>query len=239
MHIDDKMNWIACPLNVGNPSRSGVPLFPMSRLNRCDSQAGGIMAATIVMLAGLAAITGLTVLSVRRSLGATTQQRAHAQAVNAAESGLSVASKYLRDSYALHPITKFTPELNNPGAWNTVYGAGRAVGPLADYPFGDSRFGYDIAYRNNASDPGGPLLDTDGAIVIVVTGCTGAKVQSGLACGAPGGALARLEVEVVVAGGATSNAGAGYAQQNQNELGTGQLTNSIQLTGQVTTVLPQ
>lgn len=211
----------------------------MSRLNIRDSQAGGIMAATIVMLAGLAAITGLTVLSVRRSLGATTQQRAHSQAVNAAESGLSVASKFLRDNYALHPITKFTPELNDPSSWNTVYGAGRSSGPLADYPFGDNKFGYDIAYRNNASDPGGPLLDTDGAIVIVVTGCTGANVQNGLACAAPGGALARVEVEVVVAGGSTSLAGTGYAQQNQNELGTGQLKNNIQLTGQVTTVLPQ
>jgi hypothetical protein len=211
----------------------------MSRLNKRDSQRGSIMAATIVMLAGLAAITGLTVLSVKRSLGATTQQRAHAQAVNAAESGLSVASKFLRDKFTLHPATKFTPELNDATAWNAVYGAGKSAGVLSDYPFGDSRFGYDIEYRNNATDPGGPLLDTDGAIVISVTGCTGAKAANGKACLNPGGALARIEVEVVVAGATTSNAGAGYAQQNQNELGTGALSANIQLTGQVTTVLPQ
>lgn len=57
----------------------------MSRLNKRDSQAGGIMAATIVILAGLASVTALTVLSVKRSLNATSQQRAHAQAINAAD----------------------------------------------------------------------------------------------------------------------------------------------------------
>lgn len=194
----------------------------MSRLNKRDSQAGGIMAATIVILAGLASVTALTVLSVKRSLSATSEQRAHAQAINAAESGLVVAGKFLRDRFAVHPALRFSPELQDPTQWNLAYGAGRNQGPVTEYPFGDHRLGYDIAYRNNASDPGGTTVDTDSTVVIIVTGCTGAVVDgvTGTACIRAGGARAQLEVEVTV-GSTTGLLGTGADPQQNGELGTG------------------
>lgn len=214
----------------------------MTTLNRGDRQAGGVMAAAVILLAGLAAVTGLTVLSVKRSLNATTQQRAHAQAVSAAESGLIVASKKLRDLRAANPNSTFTPVLADPSQWNTVYGAGRASGPLSEYPFGERQLGYDIEYRNNAGDTGGATEDKDMTIIIVVTGCTGANVitSGGVnkACANPSGAVARIEVEVAVVGTGSGGLIGGYAQQNQNELGTATLSTNITATGQVTIKLP-
>jgi hypothetical protein len=198
----------------------------MRNINR---ERGSISVITLVVLAGLVGIAGLTVLSVRRSLGATSSQRAHIQALNAAESGLVVAGKYLRDRYAIHPQLKFTPELNSPADWNTAYGAGRQSGPVAEYPFGASRLGYDISYRNNSSDPGLLLgsglydtsVDTDSTVVIRVVGCTGAIEFNGTACFKAGGARVVLEVEVNAAANPLVNTCANQAQEGQNELGTG------------------
>jgi hypothetical protein len=193
-----------------------------------NREQGSISVITLVVLAGLVGIAGLTVLSVRRSLGATASQRAHIQALNAAESGLVVAGKYLRDRYAVHPNLKFTPELNSPTDWNNAYGAGRDTGPVADYPFGSARLGYDITYRNNAADPGlisngvlDPNVDTDSTVVIRVTGCTAAVAYNSTACIKAGGARVILEVEVSAAANPLVNNCATQAQEGQNELGSG------------------
>jgi Tfp pilus assembly protein PilX len=225
--------YVGC-WQLGSDQRN---LAAMSRLNT-NSQAGAVMPVTIVMLVGLAALTGLTVLSIKRSLGATTQQRAHAQAINAAESGLVVAAKFLRETYNANPTAKFTSVLTNSSSWNSVYGAGLNSGALSVYPFGDSKLGYDIEYRNNVTDPL-PLVDTDAAVVIVVTGCTNAVVSGGKACVNSKGATARIEVEIAATGSSSSAIPAGYGQQNQNELGTGRLEGTVNLTGAVTVVKPQ
>ena len=150
-----------------------------------------MLATTTVVLAGLTIVAGFTIVTVQRAVGVSGQQRGHAQALHAAEAGVSAAAVFLHNhfsngnhwnAYVALPDMSGNPVATSPGG---ITGNGAAPG-ASDNPFDPGALAwYEIALFNNRQDPGfGAGFDQDGVILIQSTGH------------GPDGARVVLEVQV-------------------------------------------
>lgn len=139
-----------------------------------DPQRGSVLATATVILAGLLAVAGFTVIVVQRSIGVTSQQRGHAQALHAAEAGVAAAASFLRASFATDG-SKWTSFIappdggGNPVGVSPVGIAGNGALPgTSGNPFGATAgTWYDVLLFNNPADPQyGGGLDQDGIVII-------------------------------------------------------------------------
>jgi type II secretory pathway pseudopilin PulG len=140
------------------------------------------MVVMLVVLVALGTIAGLTVISVQGGSAQVSAQRFSAMALYAAESGAAAAVSWLKiqpmaDDRFLSVLAR--PPEGIPGNHVKPGGDGNLLSI-------DQQGWYDVTLRNNAADPGGPTTDTDGTVVIEVTGH------------GPNGAMKRLEAEVHV-----------------------------------------
>ena len=144
-----------------------------------------------MILAGLTIVAGFTIATVARTTGVSGQQRGHAQALLAAESGVWAAAAFLRANFAAG--TYWTPYVVLPDGGGNPLGvvpagiAGNGVPPGGvGNPFdAAAQSWYEVTLFNNRADPGlGVPADSDAVIVIKSTGH------------GPDGALVVLEVQV-------------------------------------------
>lgn len=187
-----------------------------------DRERGSVLATSAVVLAGLIGVAGLSVLTVQRSLGVSTQQRGHAQALHAAESGVAAAATFLRKHLALgsrwgaYVVASCSPKEKDAGTCSGV-SPSDIVGNGALPGSADNQFGagteawYEVTLFNNAADPGFAAgADGDGILIIRSTGH------------GPDGERVVLEVEVEgTASQAADQVCVGYAQQGMSELNSG------------------
>jgi hypothetical protein len=153
------------------------------------------MVVMLIVLVGLGTIAGLTVISMQSSQATTSNTQFNAIAVYAAESGAVAAIDFLRKNTQPTPAflgafvrannVNVLPEAGIPG--NDIPSGG--VGNLLSL---DRRSSYTVLIFNNRADTGlGPGQDTDGIVVLHVTGR------------GPNGAIAELEWEVKTDGDVT------------------------------------
>jgi type II secretory pathway pseudopilin PulG len=135
------------------------------------------MVVMLVVLVALGTIAGLTVISVQGGSAQASAHRFSAMALYAAESGGAAAMSWLDARY--HPVRRFTNVLGEPPA--DVPGNGIQPGQNGNLLSSDQQGWYEVTLRNNPNDPGGDDSDTDGIIVIQVTGH------------GPNGAMRRIE----------------------------------------------
>ncbi|HSK00758.1 MAG TPA: hypothetical protein VK932_05930 [Kofleriaceae bacterium] len=152
------------------------------RRGRRSTQRGTAMVVMLIVLVALGTIAGLTVISVQGGSAQVSAQRFSAMALYAAESGAAAAVSWLKTQQMASD--RFLSVLAQP----PVGIPGNNVKPGGDGNLlsGDQQGWYDVTLRNNARDPGGATADTDGIVVIEVTGH------------GPNGAVKRLEAEVRV-----------------------------------------
>jgi hypothetical protein len=163
------------------------------RPHRRDSQRGNSLLLALIVMSALAALGSLTVVSTQSSLKTTTNDRAQAIALYAAESGAAVAMDFLHRNFHHDPVAPTKPGW---GDYIVANNANVASVPTAliptngkgpgQNPFGvDQQASYDIQLYNNRSDPGYATGDDlDGRLIIRSTGH------------GPQGSLAILEWEV-------------------------------------------
>ena len=135
------------------------------------------MVVMLVVLVALGTIAGLTVISVQGGSAQASAHRFSAMALYAAESGAAAAMGWLDHRY--HPHRRFTAVLGEPPA--EIPGNGVRPGQSGNLLSDDQQGWYEVTLRNNPDDRGGDAVDTDGIIVLQVTGH------------GPGGAMRRLE----------------------------------------------
>ena len=135
------------------------------------------MVVMLVVLVALGTIAGLTVISVQGGSAQASAHRFSAMALYAAESGAAVATSWLANRY--HPSKRFTAVLGETPA--ELPGNGVRPGQDGNLLSDDQQGWYEVTLRNNPNDAGGDDRDTDGIVVIEVTGH------------GPNGAMRRLE----------------------------------------------
>ena len=143
------------------------------------------MVVMLIVMVALGTIAGLTVISVQGGSQQMTAQRFSSIALYAAESGGAATMAWLR----LQPFQIGTPTgyFMNPNLLTqtpAVSGNGVQPGVNGNLLSNDQRSWYEVTLRNNPTDAGGPGTDTDGEIIIQVTGH------------GPNGALKQLEWQV-------------------------------------------
>lgn len=177
-----------------------------------NSQRGNALLLAMIVLTSLATLGSLTVVSVQGGIATSNNDRFHATAVYAAESGGAVAMDFLRKNVNLatgwgayvSPNNQSPVKPGIPGN-NAVFGS---PGNLFSQ---DVRGSYSVEIYNNRTDPGFAAgTDSDARVIIRSTGY------------GPDGAIAILEWEI----SATSITGLGrpcpsYAQKGESEDGSG------------------
>ena len=156
-------------------------------MTRCSQQRGNAMLLVLLAMSGLAALGGMTALSVRGGLDAAGHDRFKAIALYAAESGAAAAIDFVRQEQAAgRSLSELVePDNDTPQSPAAILGNG-ARPDDDDNPFGaDTQAWYEVELRNNPTDTGlAAGDDTDGRFVIRATGH------------GPGGAVALVEWEV-------------------------------------------
>lgn len=150
-----------------------------------DRQRGNSLVLALIVMSALATLGSLTVVSVQSSLKTSTNDRAQAIALYAAESGAAYAMDFLRANWPppappppTPPPTGWTPYLkgNIPVAPDPLFPTNRAMPGTGGNPFSpDQNAWFDIQLINNSTDPGynpnpNTDKDTDWQIVIQSTG---------------------------------------------------------------------
>jgi hypothetical protein len=140
------------------------------------------MVVMLIVLVALGTIAGLTVISVQGGSAQVSAQRFSAMALYAAESGAAAAVSWLK----VQPMAndRFQSVLEQPPVG--IPGNGILPGLDGNLLSRDQQGWYEVILRNNARDAGGATADTDGTVVVEVTGH------------GPNGAVKRLEAEVHV-----------------------------------------
>jgi hypothetical protein len=160
----------------------------MSRVLPCRvSQRGNVMLVVLLALVGLAAIGGITALSVTRGGHATTHARFKSIALYAAESGAAAAMDFLRHANALGTSWSTFVTSSNDSPLSPTGIVGNMVAPGEDgNPFSeDEQAWYEVTLLNDASDPQYAAgEDADHRLIIRATGH------------GPDGAVARIEWEI-------------------------------------------
>ncbi|MGE0869917.1 MAG: hypothetical protein AB7P03_15230 [Kofleriaceae bacterium] len=185
---------------------------------RRNPQRGNSLVLALIVLSALGTLAMLTVVGVRGGLRATANDRFHAMAMYAAESGGAAAMDYLRANISASskwsafvdpcpagtdPLTVARFEANIPGN-NVAHGT-------TGNPFStDNPARYYVVIYNNRADSG--LVagdDMDARVVIRSTGY------------GPDGAVAIIEWEVTTQVASTSKPCQVYAQESQSETNSG------------------
>ena len=169
---------------------------------------GNSLVLALVILTALGTLALLTVGSVRGGMKTTANDRFHAIAMYAAESGGAAAMEYLRTS--MHSSTRWTTALQS-SSWTNIPGNGAEPGDTANRFSADTQAWYEVEIRNNRGDPSPSweTVDGDGRVVIRATGH------------GPDGARAIVEWEVTADLATGSTPCRVYAMENQSEDNTG------------------
>ncbi|HEV7559030.1 MAG TPA: hypothetical protein VGO00_26335 [Kofleriaceae bacterium] len=131
----------------------------MFRLHHPDRvpQRGNSVILSIIVLAALATLSGLTVITTQGTMSQATNDRFHTIALRAAESGAATTMDFLRTS----------------ASWSTWLGtvptfpANNALPDTPNNQFRhDQQAYYEVTVVNNHADPGGALVDTDNDVII-------------------------------------------------------------------------
>jgi Tfp pilus assembly protein PilX len=140
--------------------------------SRVDRQRGSVLATTSVVLAGLVAVAGISVISVQRSAKVSSQQREHVQALHAAEAGVAAAASFLRTH--LVPVTNWGAFVAAPVGGEPVAvvpvgieGNGEAPGAAGNPFAAGSDTWYEVSLYNNPQDPGYEAGEDHDAVVII------------------------------------------------------------------------
>ena len=143
-----------------------------------DRQRGNTMLIALVVLSALATLASLTVVSVQSSLKTSTNDRAQAIAMYAAESGAAVAMDYLRSFLPASGVGAATPNIwstllsaNLPGTPMPFPSNGAVPGDPAN-PFDPKlNASYSVVLLNNRDDAlGDATTNTDWRVIIHSTG---------------------------------------------------------------------
>ncbi|MCA9679299.1 MAG: hypothetical protein H6708_31405 [Kofleriaceae bacterium] len=178
-----------------------------------NRQRGNAMVLMLLALSGLAALGGLTALSVRGGLDAAGHDRFKAVALYAAESGAAAAIDFVRQQAVQGTQLSDLVEPDNVDPQRPAGIVGNEIGPgdVGNPLSPDMQAWYEVEILNNPTDTGlAAGDDTDGRIVIRSTGH------------GPDGAVAQVEWEVRsnFSGGTASHC-PGYGQRGLAEDGAG------------------
>ncbi|MEO8700079.1 MAG: hypothetical protein ABI867_08550 [Kofleriaceae bacterium] len=143
----------------------------------------------MIVLTALAALGGLTVVSVQGGIATSGNDRFHTIAVYAAESGGAVAMDYLRKNVnGSTGWTAFVSANNANPIQPPIPGNNALYAAPGNLFSSDIRGSYSVAVLNNKSDPGfGLAKDMDARVIIRSTGY------------GPNGAIAVIEWEITAA----------------------------------------
>lgn len=176
-------------------------------------QRGSALVVTLIVLTGLVALGGLTVLAVQGGIGAAGHERHRTTALYAAESGAAAAMDYLRRN--VDSVSKWSalvePDNDMPQMPADIVGNGVAHGADGNLFSADTLAWYEVEILNNLDDAGYAAGDDrDGRVIIRATGY------------GPGGATAQVEWQVgVEVKGAGGRPCPGYGQKGMAEDGAG------------------
>src|SRR5689334_2675594 len=133
---------------------AGAP--PMFRRRLQRRQRGSALVVTLIVLTGLVALGGLTVLAVQGGIGAAGHERHRMTALYAAESGAAAAMDYLRHN--VDSVSKWSAlvEPNNdvPQLPADIVGNGVAHGDPGNLFSPDTLAWYEVEILNNPDDAG-------------------------------------------------------------------------------------
>jgi hypothetical protein len=185
-------------------------------------QRGSALVVSLIVLTGLIALGGLTVLAVQGGISASGHQRHRSTALYAAESGAAAAMDYLRRN--VDTTSKWSafvePANTSPQRPIDIAGNGAPPGDPGNLFSADIRAWYEVEILNNLDDDG--FLagdDEDGRVIIRATGH------------GPNGTVAQVEWQVgVQVTGAGGRPCPGYGQKGMAEDGAGRndcLTNIV------------
>jgi hypothetical protein len=185
-------------------------------------QRGSALVVSLIVLTGLIALGGLTVLAVQGGISASGHQRHRSTALYAAESGAAAAMDYLRRN--VDTTSKWSafvePANTSPQRPIDIAGNGTPPGDPGNLFSADIRAWYEVEILNNLDDDG--FLagdDEDGRVIIRATGH------------GPNGTVAQVEWQVgVQVTGAGGRPCPGYGQKGMAEDGAGRndcLTNIV------------
>lgn len=119
------------------------------------------MILSIIVLAALATLSGLTVITTQGTMSQATNDRFHTIALRAAESGAAATMDFLRNNLNVGGLD-WTNWLGVPG-----FAANNALPGSPDNQFGpDQQAYYKVTVVNNHADPGGAASDTDKDVII-------------------------------------------------------------------------
>jgi len=150
-----------------------------------------VLATAAVVLAGLVAVAGLSLVTVERSTRGNATQREHVQAIHAAEAGVVAASAFLRahleagskwSAYVLPPVGGEPAGVVPSG----IKGNGAVPGALENPFAAAANAWYEVTLFNNPADPGFDAGQDQDAVIVI------RSIGHG-----PDGARTVLEVEVV------------------------------------------
>ena len=152
-----------------------------------ERERGNSMLLAVVVLAALAVLGSLTVVSVQGAMKTATTDRFDAVARYAAESGAAAAMSYMRD--VPHPVLGYsayvTPSNTAPISPAAIPGNNALPATAGNLFSADMQAWYSITILNNRDDTGyAPGLDQDFTIVIRVEGH------------GPDGSVAQLELAI-------------------------------------------
>jgi hypothetical protein len=173
---------------MGGPIPAGTPytaarMSPLRLPRPRDRQRGNSLLLALIVLSALATLGSLTVVSVQSSLKTSTNDRAQAIAMYAAESGGAIVMDFLRNNFNLATgwSAYVTPSNTPPFVPTTAQIPSVTVRPPpgpppppSANPFSlDQNAWYEAMLLNNRDDPGfaDPSdNDKDGRIIIRITG---------------------------------------------------------------------
>jgi type II secretory pathway pseudopilin PulG len=148
-----------------------------------DPQRGNSLVLALIVMSALATLGSLTVVSMQSSIQLSTNDRAQAIAMYAAESGAAVTMVALRNLFDPAPSPGWTAWSNYLSANNTppyppitplVPSSGARPGNASNLFDRDQNAWYEIVLLNNRNDPsfgaGNGTNDTDGIVIIRSTG---------------------------------------------------------------------
>jgi hypothetical protein len=150
---------------------------------RRDPQRGNSLLLALIVMSALATLGSLTVVSMQSSIQMSTNDRAQAIAMYAAESGAAVTMAALRNLFNPAPTPGWTAWSNYLSANNTppypnilplVPSSGALPGNAQNLLDRDQNAWYEIVLLNNRDDPsfgaGTSTNETDGIVIIRSTG---------------------------------------------------------------------
>jgi len=194
---------------IGPGHRKRIDKRPRARRDR---ERGNTLILSLIVLTALGTLSAMTVVTVEGGIATTGNDRYHAIAAYAAESGAAVAMDYLRKNLNLSTgwAAYITPSNLNPPSPGLA-GNNADVGASNNLFSSDVPGSYSVQIYNNRSDSGYALgTDADKRVIIHSTGY------------GPNGAIAVVEWEISGAGAAGLGRPCSvYAQRDESEDGSG------------------